>query len=92
MKKLPSKPCNKCGRCCRSEVCPVGIAVGLPSQLPCPALDKLSLCGLITHPVKYIPDATGLNDEKKIWLSKYLKNKIMNFGFGCDSIFEEEQP
>lgn len=65
------QPCNRCGECCRNNICPVGAAVlGLPrpdrhaiSGTPCPILEALpdgaTTCGLVAHPEQFRPVQTA---------------------------------
>lgn len=45
------QPCNGCGLCCASSLCPAGkIAFGWRTKAPCPALrfkDRRTYCGLV---------------------------------------------
>jgi hypothetical protein len=49
-KPLYTKPCNHCGLCCLSQLCPVGEEAFPGVSAPCPALVTTSgkaVCGLV---------------------------------------------
>jgi hypothetical protein len=62
-------PCNRCGLCCKLQVCGAGsFALGLVENYgdrkagPCPALladGEGFVCGLITRPKQFLPEATA---------------------------------
>ena len=74
------RPCQRCGQCCREEICRVGEAVFKTSKSPCPGLVKRNrnwACLL----------AEICPSEFKFFFSL-----VMGFGCGCDmDAFERDE-
>lgn len=71
------KPCIGCGRCCKEEVCEIGVRLFETEQLPCPALvyeDNRYWCGVVRH--ADIFEIDGLQGFLKL---------ALGIGVGCDS-------
>lgn len=84
------KPCNRCGACCRIEICVVGrSAFGHPINDsipgPCPALERNAdgthQCGLMTHPARYVPERAATFTEPTLAAAARF---ILGAGDGCD--------
>lgn len=73
-KPLYGEPCNGCGVCCLSELCPPAVSVFGMIAGPCPALVNVGdryVCGLVPF--------VGSGDGHEFGI-----------GFGCDSIIGME--
>lgn len=82
-KPLYTNPCNNCGLCCLSQLCPVGEQAFPGQSAPCPALVIMpgkAVCGLV------VAEAAAKLEP--------LIAKSLGVGCGCsmpDSITTEEQ-
>ena len=68
------EPCNNCGWCCLTEVCPTGIEFGHSAKIPCKFLEQENnkhYCGLAKHNVPII-------------------NEALSIGTGCDAKTQTE--
>ncbi len=85
---LPDKPkytnpCNHCGLCCASQICPAGL-IAMPAAIaPCPMLvmeENKTLCGLVL--------------AEETLLAEPMLKKVLGIGCGCsmpdDDTTEEE--
>lgn len=75
MKPAEREPCNNCGWCCLTEVCPTGIEFGKSAQIPCKFLEAKGnkhYCGL-----------AKLNID--------VMNEHLSIGTGCDARTQQEQ-
>lgn len=96
-KPLMGQPCNGCGYCCLSEVCPLGVRVGVSPQAPCSALvamDGQYLCGLLVDTAKYLNGdekvlvdkmTTKIGYEPALNIMRNLWAYSLGAGLGCDS-------
>ena len=77
------KPCVRCGRCCKEEVCDIGRILFETDTPPCPALipdgDKMA-CGVVVH-------GDIINEGLSV-----LATLALGIGKGCDSQFINETP
>lgn len=72
------EPCNGCGRCCREEVCKLGIAAFGDISAPCPALverEGRTWCGIVEEA-----------DRQNIAFGAHLRWQL-GVGMGCDADF-----
>lgn len=85
-------PCNGCGYCCRTVVCPLGERV-VGAATPCAALemsDGKHQCGLVLNPQRYSPIRTALHGRDEM-----VKGALLLIGTdagGCDALSEDEEP
>lgn len=83
--------CNRCGRCCREEVCLLGESLIADNDTPpCRALIKdgdVFGCGLITSPEKYYQFASLLDATQLAIVSSSVKQRLGIVGV-CDYIGE----
>lgn len=83
-------PCNACGICCETMLCPMGRAVFQRREGPCPAMeqeDHKFLCGLAAHPARYVPEKTEKHGEQAMARAAA---RLIGSGHGCDFNFEGE--
>ena len=86
------KKCERCGFCCREEVCQIGSTFCKTETAPCPALEidgyGSAVCGLISSTSKYVFPGIGLTkkqyDKIRDWFLE-----VLAFGVGCDAKGEE---
>ena len=85
-------PCNGCGLCCVSALCPVaesqfGIRPG-----PCPAIMPQAngrvLCGIMEDPARFAPEKTARYGAAAVSKSVKLLNGA---GQGCDALADDEE-
>lgn len=80
-------PCNGCGVCCRSSLCPLALHIfGGEESRSCPALESdgpKSVCGLVASPLKYVSG----QPEEKLREAALL---LIGSGHGCDAKFPWE--
>lgn len=84
-------PCNNCGHCCRSELCPLAWKVFGRIPGPCPALEPIDngggTCGLIQNPQAYA--RVRALTQGVSTLSKAAAF-LIGAGRGCDALLEDE--
>jgi hypothetical protein len=74
-KPLMWEPCNNCGWCCLTEVCPVGVGITGSKDTPCPLLearDGKHFCTVVENSNGALADVIGI-------------------GTGCDAATQREQ-
>ena len=87
------EPCNRCGECCRLELCFLANVVFEGCPAPCPALeyhDGLFACGLIIRPDFYITQNWPAKD--RLEMKQYVTPRIqavLGIGQGCGMPDEE---
>ncbi len=70
------EPCNHCGWCCMTEVCPSGLYAGARRyEFPCKFLTEENKCGLIEN--------IDLTDQ-------HFLIEFLAIGEGCDSMTQRE--
>lgn len=75
LKPAEREPCNNCGWCCLTEVCPTGIEFGRSHSIPCKFLEQEGdrhYCGLAK-------------------LNIPVMNEYLSIGTGCDARTQQEQ-
>lgn len=87
-------PCNSCGQCCQSAVCPLGQHVLGPVDAPCPALRPQGEgfgCGLVQSPRLYDPVRTAIYGARRM---REAAAFLIGAGYGCDwaETIEERDP
>jgi hypothetical protein len=84
-------PCNGCGKCCETILCPLAFTQYHYWQGPCPALtpteDGKKICGLITDPELYFPARVRRWGLFKV---KQATSILIGSGMGCDARVEGE--
>lgn len=95
------EPCNRCGECCRHELCEVAMFVFRPHEDdyvgPCPALELEGVgpetrCGMLTRPELYLKINWPVTERG--FVAKYLSPDIaayLGIGKGCGAPDEELQ-
>jgi hypothetical protein len=92
------EPCNNCGACCQSTLCPLGSwvfhrdAYDRPHRGPCPALELSGegyACGLITNPIAYDMKVVLLYGHEA---ASEAAAHLNGAGQGCDARFNGEPP
>lgn len=98
MTEQPAKPphgspCNSCGRCCESRLCPLGVHVFEQIEGPCPALlgrpDGKTECGLVVAPRRFVPTRVALHGAGEMKRTAMI---LIGNGVGCDAVAAGEQP
>lgn len=87
-------PCNSCGQCCQTSVCPLGQHVLGPVDAPCPALRPQGEgfnCGLVISPRLYDPVRTARYGARRM---REAAAFLIGSGHGCDwaKTVEEHDP
>jgi len=86
-------PCNRCGVCCRTELCKIGEQIFKHLKGPCPAIihdeQGLPACGVYADPIKYAPDKVLLYGLDKI---KETISLLGAYGQGCTFYFKGIEP
>lgn len=62
-------PCNGCGQCCRTQLCPLGAGMFGTWSGPCPALQKEGSsyrCGLVVTPEAFAPIRCAVHGAKAL--------------------------
>lgn len=84
-------PCNKCGKCCEDQLCPLGSLLFNKQDGPCPALehnaDGTGTCGLVSDPKKWAPFRVAGNGEERMRKSALL---LIGADSGCDALLKGE--
>jgi hypothetical protein len=79
--------CNRCGRCCREEVCLLGESLIADNDIPpCKALvktGKVYSCGLVTSPEVFYQHASFLDAAQLAKVSSSVKQQL-GIGAYCD--------
>lgn len=91
----PSKPrygdpCNRCGECCRDELCPLASLGFRDWRAPCPALieqDGRFVCGLVVAPRRFAPTQVSRHGVSRV--SSAAKT-LCGIGLGCDACADGE--
>lgn len=86
--------CNRCGECCRQELCEVGQLTFLGESAPCPALEWDGTqfgCGMVLHPERYLVPHWSEKDQKdaKDYLTPHIA-ECVGIGQGCGMPDEAE--
>lgn len=94
LKKPPhGEPCNGCGWCCQSQLCPLAWAVfGGDQNRQCPALEEAegrAVCGLVAHPMAYSMVGTLKHGAAAMGGAALT---LIGSGVGCDALAEGEEP
>lgn len=85
-------PCNNCGLCCRSELCPLGFELFGTWAGPCPAHERTPqgfACGLVTSPQRYRA-ARAISHGRAVLSQAALR--LIGSGSGCDALADGEKP
>jgi hypothetical protein len=80
-----SKPCTRCGECCRLSPCGICHAV-FGDVDTCPALETVAdgfSCGLVVHPCDFV-DLGEAADWKTEWFGRFITG-LLGVGMGCCS-------
>lgn len=84
-------PCNSCGLCCISALCPIAEAHFGARPAPCPAImpqaNGTVLCGLMADPARFAPDKVMKYGAAAVSSSVKLLN---GSGDGCDCTEPDE--
>lgn len=91
----PRKPphgasCNGCGQCCEAVLGPLGTAIFLHEDGPCPAIERTETgfcCGLVLHPERYSPVRAAVMGKDRLSESALV---LIGAGKGCDGQLEGE--
>ena len=84
---MNDKKCQRCGICCKQELCDVALAVFEKDKQdpPCPALephsDRTYSCGLMLHASEYMDIG-----EYAVWKDEYFRkifSNMLGVGKGC---------
>lgn len=82
------QPCNRCGTCCREELCDLALQLLVSAKgPPCPALESDGAehaCGLVLRASRYID--IGVPGDLN-WKDEYLRktfSEMLGVGRGCD--------
>ena len=89
--QLYKKPCTQCGRCCKEEVCLIGVAFLDTDIIPCPALKQIGgkyFCGLVVVPEEFVFPTIGLSEQQYVLIKEHMIERF-SFGVGCDAAEEE---
>jgi len=82
-------PCNRCGKCCEDDQCPLSVKV-FGEIGACPALEwegDRSSCGLVSNPRVYAPVSVARYGAQR--MSRGALMLIGSFGH-CDGQLEDE--
>lgn len=83
-------PCNGCGVCCATSLCP--IALTLFDAAPCPALARLDdgrqACAVMSDPRAYAPARVALHGLANVRRAAAV---ILCAGLGCDAAMPGEE-
>ncbi len=82
-------PCNSCGQCCQSSLCPLGQHVLGPVDAPCPALRAQGEgfgCGLVAAPRLYDPVRTAIYGARRM---REAAAFLIGAGRGCDAVLAD---
>jgi hypothetical protein len=85
-------PCNNCGQCCRSELCPLGHELFGTWEGPCPAHERTADgfgCGLVLNPQRYRPARALARGRTALSQAAV---RLIGAGAGCDALAEGERP
>lgn len=86
-------PCNGCGWCCQSQLCPLAWGVfGGSQNRQCPALEEAagrSACGLAAHPMAYNMVGTLKHGAAAMGGAALT---LIGSGVGCDALAHGEEP
>lgn len=82
--------CNRCGRCCVAELCPLSAKIFRRTEGPCPALSfdgEKSMCGLVVDPGQFMAARTRRLGTQRMSSAAML---LIASGIGCDAQLEGE--
>jgi len=83
-------PCNGCGACCVTALCPLGVHVLGAQPGPCPALEDAGPmfgCGLVAHPERYAPVLAARHGREAL---QQAAAYLVGVGSGCDARLASE--
>lgn len=73
-------PCNGCGVCCQTNLCPLGRSVFKRTEGPCPASEG-ARCGLVDRPREFAAVKTTRHGRAEMSAAAAL---LIGSGKGCD--------
>lgn len=80
-------PCNSCGECCRSELCPLGNYLFGHWSGPCDALSKDGRCRVVEAPQEFAPVKAVMVGVERLRQAALL---LIGGGVGCDAQLDGE--